>query len=81
MDELTINEQRINYSPLSEKEEFIGKIIVDSALKVHKALGLGLLEKVYEVCLSLEIKKLGLDVKRQVDIPIVYDGLTFEEGL
>ncbi|WP_337864429.1 GxxExxY protein [Ignavibacterium sp.] len=81
MDELTINEQRINYSPLSEKEEFVGKIIVDSALKVHKALGPGLLEKVYEVCLSHEIKKLGLDVKRQVDIPIIYDGLTFEEGL
>lgn len=81
MDELTINEQRINYSPLSGKEEFIGKIIVDSALKVHKALGPGLLEKVYEVCLSHEIKKYGLDVKRQVDIPIIYDGLTFEEGL
>jgi GxxExxY protein len=48
---------------------------------VHKALGHGLLEKVYEVCLSHELKKLGLNVERQLDIPIVCDGLTFEEGL
>jgi GxxExxY protein len=44
-------------------------------------LGPGLLEKVYEVCLSHELRKLGLNVERQLDIPIVYDGLTFEEGL
>lgn len=81
MDELMINEQRINYSPLTSREEQIGKIIVESAFKVHKALGPGLLEKVYEVCLTHEIIKSGLNVKRQVDIPITYDGLTFDEGL
>ncbi|GMU96928.1 MAG: hypothetical protein AMXMBFR50_24430 [Ignavibacterium album] len=81
MDELMINEQRINYSPLTSREEQIGKIIVESAFKVHKALGPGLLEKVYEVCLTHEIIKSSLNVKRQVDIPITYDGLTFDEGL
>jgi GxxExxY protein len=81
MDELMINEQRINYSPLASREEQIGKIIVESAFKVHKALGPGLLEKVYEVCLTHEIIKSSLNVKRQVDIPITYDGLTFDEGL
>lgn len=66
---------------LSERTEEIGKIIVNSAFKVHKQLGPGLLERVYEVCLAHEISKAGLDVKRQVDIPIVYDGIEFSEGL
>lgn len=81
MDELTIGEQKYNYSPLSEREENIGKIIVHSAFKVHQELGPGLLEKVYEVCLTHEITKAGLNVKRQVDIPIKYDGIIFNEGL
>jgi GxxExxY protein len=66
---------------LSLEEEKIVKQIVHASFTVHKALGPGLLEKVYEVCLSHELKKLGLNVKRQLDIPIVYDGITFEEGL
>ena len=66
---------------LSERTEEIGKIIVNSAFKVHKQLGPGLLERVYEVCLAHEITKAGLDVKRQVDIPIFYDGIEFTEGL
>jgi GxxExxY protein len=48
---------------------------------VHKELGPGLLEKVYEVCLTHELRKEGFQVERQVDIPIQYDGITFEEGL
>lgn len=66
---------------LSTEEERIGKEIVNASFKVHKALGPGLLEKVYEVCLSHELKKAGLDVNRQLDIPITYDGITFDEGL
>lgn len=81
MEQNIISEQRVNYTPLSGREEFIGKIIINSAFKVHNILGPGLLEKVYEVCLSHELIKAGLEVKRQVDIPISYDGLIFEEGL
>ena len=66
---------------LSERTEEIGKIIVNAAFKVHKQLGSGLLERVYEVCLAHEIVKAGLDVKRQVDVPIFYDGIEFSEGL
>jgi GxxExxY protein len=66
---------------ISERTEEIAKIIVNSAFKVHKELGPGLLERVYEVCLAHEISKTGLDVKRQIDIPIVYDGIEFSEGL
>ena len=66
---------------ITVRTEAIAKIVVNSAFKVHKELGPGLLERVYEVCLAHEISKAGLDVKRQIDIPIVYDGIEFSEGL
>ncbi len=66
---------------ITERTEVIAKIVVNSAFKVHKELGPGLLERVYEVCLAHEISKAGLDVKRQIDIPIVYDEIEFSEGL
>ena len=69
------------FKPLSDEEERIGKIIVNAAYKVHKELGPGLLEKVYEITLAYELDKAGLQVKRQLDVPIVYDSLTFDEGL
>lgn len=65
----------------SERIEEIAKVIVNSAFKVHKELGPGLLEKVYEACLAYEIEKAGLIVKRQVDIPIIYDGVMLKECL
>jgi len=66
---------------LSEREEHIAKLIVDSAFCVHQALGPGLLEKIYEACFCHELAKRNLPYKRQIDIPIVYDGITFDEGL
>ncbi len=71
----------MNYKPLSKREESKAEKIVDAAYIVHKILGPGLLEKVYEVCFCHELSKRGLKYKRQVDIPIVYDGLIFNEGL
>jgi GxxExxY protein len=71
----------MQYEPLSIQEEQIGKIIVNSTFKVHKGLGPGLLEKIYEVCLTHELRKAGLEVERQVFLPIIYDGLVFDEGL
>ena len=65
----------------NEKIEQIAKIIVNSAFKVHKELGPGLLEKVYEACLVYEITKAGFEVKRQVEVPIMYDGVTLKEYL
>ena len=70
-----------NYLEISEEEELIGKAIVDAAYKVLKELGPGLLEKVYEVCFCHVLKEKGFDVQRQVKIPIVFDGITFDEGL
>jgi GxxExxY protein len=71
----------MKYKPLSKREESIAGKIVEAAYTVHKKLGPGLLEKVYEVCFCHELSKRGLKFKRQVDIPIVYDGMTFDEGL
>ncbi len=69
------------YDPLPEELEIIGKKIVDAAYTIHKNLGPGLLEKVYEICFCHELEKRGLHYHRQVDIPIVYDGIQFNEGL
>ncbi len=66
---------------ISIEEEEIGKKVVNAAYVIHKSLGPELLEKVYEICMAHELTKSGLIVRRQVDIPIVYDGITFEEGL
>ena len=66
---------------IQAEEERIASAIVNAAYRVHKALGPGLLERVYEVCLAHELQKAGFFVRRQVDIPIAYDGLVFEEGL
>lgn len=71
----------MNFKPLSEIEESTAKKIVDAAFTVHKKLGPGLLEKVYEICFCHELSKRGLKYQRQVDIPIVYDGIVFDEGL
>ena len=71
----------MNEQDRKEREEFLAKEIVDCAFKVHKQLGPGLLEKVYEVCFCHELAKKGIPFLRQIDLPIVYDGLIFDEGL
>ena len=70
-----------SYTPISKELDAIGKLIVDSAYTVHKNLGPGLLEKVYEICFCHELTKRSLKYKRQLDIPVVYDNLIFDEGL
>jgi GxxExxY protein len=61
-------------------ENEIGKTIIDAAIAVHKACGPGLLESVYEAILEYELKRRALAVERQVQVPIKYQGLSFEEG-
>ena len=71
----------MKYNILSQREESIAEKIVDSAFTVHKVLGPGLLERVYEVCFCHELSKRELKYQRQVDLPITYDGMIFDEGL
>ena len=66
---------------LTDIEKFLCTDIVDCAYKVHKQLGPGLLEKIYEVCFCHELSKREIPYKRQVKLPIFYDGLQFDEGL
>jgi GxxExxY protein len=71
----------MNFEPLSDRQEEIGKAIVQASFDVHDELGPGLLEKIYEACVAHELRKTGFSVQRQVDIPIEYDGIEFSEGL
>jgi GxxExxY protein len=61
-------------------ENEIAKVVVDAAYKVHTMLGPGLLESVYEVVLTHELQRRGLQAERQVPIPITYDSIIFDEG-
>lgn len=62
------------------KENDIGTIVVDAAIAVHRELGPGLLESVYELVLAHELQARGLKVERQVPVAITYKGLKFDEG-
>ena len=61
-------------------ENEIAKEIVDAAFKIHKSIGPGLLESVYEVILSHELINRGLKTDRQQSIPIEYNGVKFDQG-
>ena len=69
------------FEKTTEREEMGATNIVDAAYSVHKALGPGLLEKIYEACFCHELTKRGITYQRQVDIPVEYDGIIFDEGL
>lgn len=61
-------------------ENEIGTQIIKAALAIHKELGPGLLESVYEVLLADELQRMGYRVERQVPVPIRYCGRKFDEG-
>ena len=64
----------------SDAQDPMTQAIVGCAMTVHATLGPGLLESVYEVCLAHELRKQGLDVERQVPLPVTYDGLKLDAG-
>ncbi len=61
----------MEFAELTEK-------VIAAALKVHSAIGPGVLEKVYRTCLQHELKKAGLEVSSEVMLPILYDGIRME---
>jgi len=63
------------------KENKIATEVIACAIRVHRALGPGLLEKVYHECLFYELKKSGLSVQKEFMLPIRYDGIELESGL
>ena len=66
--------------PLSPEHDSTAHEIVDSAFAVHRALGPGLLESVYEQCLTYELQSRGYKIERQVGLPVVYRDVRLEAG-
>lgn len=60
--------------------EAVARQIVDAAIKVHRALGPGLLESAYQACLAHELRKRRLRVECEVTLPVVYDGVRIDAG-
>lgn len=71
----------MNHKPIPPEVDAVARQVVDAALKVHSALGPGLLESVYEVCMAYELTRRGLRVERQVNLPVVYNEVRLEAGL
>ena len=69
------------FKPLTSRENELAKIVVDIAFKLHKTLGPGLLESVYEKCFCYELSKRGIPFVRQKMVPIIYEELLIEDGL
>ena len=66
------------FAPIPPEVEEIGATVVDAGIKVHKALGPGLLESAYEQCLAYELNERGLSVRRQVPLAITYGKLKLD---
>jgi len=66
--------------PIPAHVERIGRAVLDASYNVHRALGPGLLENVYEHCLAEELRRAGLDVRQQVPVPVAYGSVLLEVG-
>jgi len=73
-------ETQLTYPPISNRAERVAAEIIDAAIKIHKALGPGLLESVYEACLCYELTKRGIPFRRQVDVPVRFEEVHVETG-
>ena len=71
----------MSYAAVPQEAEEVARVVVDAAYKVHKALGPGLLESVYDACLAHELRQRGVKVATQVTVPLEYEGLRLETGL
>jgi GxxExxY protein len=70
-----------SFQPIPAEIEYIARQVVDAAFAVHKKLGPGLLESVYEVRLCHELKKRGVPFCNQVALPVIYDDVRLDAGL
>ena len=69
------------HAPIPERADAAARIVVDAAYRVHSALGPGLIESVYEVCLCHELRKQGIPFLAQHVLPVIYDGVQLDAGL
>lgn len=61
-------------------ENELSKLILGACIKVHRELGPGLLENVYQHCLCYELNKIGLNVEKELTLPVVYDNMRMDFG-
>jgi GxxExxY protein len=76
----TETQRETQRDPIPDAVNETSGVIVDAAFQVHKTLGPGLLERVYEECLQYELDNRGLNVRRQVRVPLMYKELEFDCG-
>jgi GxxExxY protein len=69
------------FEPIPPATEEVAAAVMDAAFQVHRTLGPGLLESVYEVCLCHELSKRHIAFQRQATLPVVYDGMRLDTGL
>jgi len=67
--------------PLTPEVESVAAAVVDATYKIHRALGPGLIESVYEKCLIHELRKRHFEVRNQFDLPVSYDDIVIDSGL
>jgi GxxExxY protein len=69
---------KLGSAPMTANE--VSRYIITAAMKVHSALGPGLLESAYEACLAHELRKAGLKLEIQIGLPVIYDGIRLDVG-
>jgi GxxExxY protein len=77
----TVTPSNTKYTPLTSREQWLANQIVDIAISIHKGLGPGLLESVYEKCFCYELSKREISFRKQQCVAIVYDNLIIDDGL
>jgi GxxExxY protein len=78
---LTQNITGKNHKPLTEREKWLASQVVDSAITIHKFLGPGLPESVYEKCFCYELTKRNIPFIKQKCTELIYDNVIIDEGL
>lgn len=69
------------FDPIPPETEQVATKVMDAAFKVHRTLGPGLLEAVYESCVCYELSRLQIPFQRQLTLPVVYEGIRLDAGL
>ena len=78
---MLLNNSEGKFTPLSERQVFLTQEIMNIAYKIHKTLGPGLLESVYEKCFAYELDTRKICYKKQYFIDIIYDDLVVDNAL
>jgi GxxExxY protein len=76
-----VTQSNTEFLPITEREQWLANQIINIAILIHKALGPGLLESVYEKCFCYELTKRNIPFVKQKCVEIVYDNLIIDEGL